>query len=78
MGELHIGVIAEATSDPARLGRNRLSGIVEVDETLLGGARPRKKGRGYFSKSLEAAVQNAVVAGYKLKKTVGGVKIGSV
>ena len=35
-----------------RPGRDRLSGIVEVDETYLGGTRPGKRGRGAAGKSL--------------------------
>ncbi len=33
-------------------GRNKLSGIVEVDETLVGGKKPGKRGRGAEGKSL--------------------------
>lgn len=35
-----------------RPGRDRLSGVVEVDETLLGGERPGKRGRGAEGKTL--------------------------
>lgn len=35
-----------------RPGRDRLSGLVEVDETLLGGPRPGKPGRGAAGKEL--------------------------
>jgi len=35
-----------------RPGRERLSGIVEVDETYIGGERPGKRGRGAAGKSL--------------------------
>jgi transposase-like protein len=35
-----------------RPGRNRLSGVVEVDETFIGGERPGKRGRGAAGKSL--------------------------
>lgn len=35
-----------------RPGRDRLSGTVEVDETLVGGVRPGKRGRGAEGKSL--------------------------
>jgi transposase-like protein len=35
-----------------RPGRERLSGIVEVDETFIGGQRPGKRGRGAAGKSL--------------------------
>lgn len=33
-------------------GRNRLSGIIEVDETYIGGEKPGKRGRGAKGKSL--------------------------
>jgi len=35
-----------------RPGRDRLSGIIEVDETLVGGKRPGKRGRGAEGKEL--------------------------
>jgi len=35
-----------------RPGRDRLSGIVEVDETLIGGKKPGKRGRGAEGKTL--------------------------
>lgn len=35
-----------------RPGRDRLSGVVEVDETFLGGPRPGKRGRGAAGKTL--------------------------
>ena len=35
-----------------RPGRDRLSGIVEVDETYIGGSKPGKRGRGAEGKSL--------------------------
>jgi transposase-like protein len=35
-----------------RSGRDRLSGVVEVDETFLGGSRPGKRGRGAAGKTL--------------------------
>ena len=35
-----------------RPGREKLSGIVEVDETYLGGSRPGKRGRGAANKAL--------------------------
>jgi len=35
-----------------RPGRERLSGIVEVDETFIGGEKPGKRGRGASGKTL--------------------------
>jgi transposase-like protein/ribosomal protein L37AE/L43A len=35
-----------------RPGRDRLSGVVEVDETYIGGVKPGKRGRGAVGKSL--------------------------
>jgi transposase-like protein len=37
-----------------RPGRDRLSGVVEVDETFFGGVRPGKRGRGAAGKALVA------------------------
>lgn len=39
-----------------RPGRDRLSGIVEVDETYIGGGKPGKRGRGASGKALVIAV----------------------
>jgi len=39
-----------------RPGRNRLSGVVEVDETFFGGLRPGKRGRRTTGKALVAVV----------------------
>lgn len=48
-----------------RLGRERLSGDVEVDETLIGGVRPGKRGRGAAGKVLVAvAVERARPKGF--------------
>ena len=35
-----------------RPGRDQLSGIVEVDETYIGGGKPGKRGRGAAGKAL--------------------------
>ena len=35
-----------------RPGRNKLSGIVQVDETLIGGEKPGKRGRGAEGKAI--------------------------
>lgn len=51
-----------------RPGRERLTGIVEVDETYIGGERPGKRGRGADNKMLVAvAVEDASVLTGKTK-----------
>lgn len=35
-----------------RAGRDRLAGVVEVDETYIGGEKPGKRGRGAEGKAL--------------------------
>jgi transposase-like protein len=42
-----------------RPGRDRLSGVVEVDEAFIGGPRPGKRGRGAAGKSLVLIVAQA-------------------
>ena len=39
-----------------RIGRDQLSGIVEVDETYIGGKKPGKRGRGAGAKLLVVIV----------------------
>lgn len=46
-----------------RPGRDRLSGVVEVDETFIGGARPGKRGRGAAGKALVFVAAEAVPSG---------------
>jgi transposase-like protein len=47
-----------------RPGRDRLSGVVEVDETYIGGEKPGKRGRGALGKALVAvAVEDKGVDG---------------
>jgi transposase-like protein len=46
-----------------RPGRDKLSGIVEVDETFIGGARPGKRGRGADGKTLVFIAAEAVPDG---------------
>lgn len=47
-----------------RPGRDRLDGIVEVDETYVGGEKPGKRGRGALGKALVAvAVEDKGTAG---------------
>jgi len=45
-----------------RPGRDRLAGIVEVDETFIGGERPGKRGRGAAGKTLVLIVAQAAGA----------------
>lgn len=53
-----------------RAGRERLSGLVEVDEVFLGGVRPGKRGRGASGKVLAlVAVED------KGKKGIGRIRI---
>lgn len=48
-----------------RIGRDRLSGDVEVDETMIGGVKPGKRGRGAAGKVLVAvAVEWAQPSGF--------------
>ena len=48
-----------------RVGRERLSGLVEVDEVFLGGVRPGKRGRGALGKVLIlVAVEDKGKAGF--------------
>jgi len=53
-----------------RMGRERLSGLVEVDEVFLGGVKPGKRGRGALGKVLVlVAVED------KGKKGIGRIRI---
>jgi len=52
-----------------RPGRDRLSGIVEVDETYIGGERPGKRGRGAAGKTL------VVIAAQEDDKRIGRIRI---
>jgi transposase-like protein len=55
-----------------RPGRDRLSGIVEVDETYIGGERPGKRGRGAGGKAL------AVIAVEDKGKELGRIRLRQV
>jgi len=55
-----------------RPGRDRLSGIVEVDETYIGGKRPGKRGRGAAGKAL------VVVAAQEDDKHIGRIRLKQV
>jgi len=52
-----------------RPGRDRLSGVVEVDEIFIGGKRPGKRGRGSAGKTL------VVVAVQKAQKAIGRIRL---
>jgi transposase-like protein len=53
-------------------GRNKLSGKIEVDETLVGGKRPGKRGRGAEGKSL------VVIAVEIMEKGTGRVRMSLI
>ena len=52
-----------------RPGRDRLSGLVEVDETYIGGEKPGKRGRGALGKSL------VVIVAEKDGKRIGRIRL---
>lgn len=55
-----------------RPDRDRLSGIIEVDETYLGGGKPGKRGRGATGKAL------VVIAAQKDGKRIGRIRLHRV
>jgi transposase-like protein len=55
-----------------RPGRDRLSGIVEVDEAYIGGPEPGKRGRGAAGKAL------VVIAAQKEGKRIGRIRLKRV
>jgi len=55
-----------------RPGRDRLSGIVEVDETYLGGQKPGKRGRGAAGKAL------VLVAAQEDRNRIGRIRLRRV
>lgn len=56
-----------------RIGRERLSGLVEVDEVFLGGVKPGKRGRGALGKVLVlVAVED------KGKKGIGRIRVAII
>lgn len=55
-----------------RPGRDRLSGIVEVDETYIGGEKPGKRGRGAAGKAL------VVVAAQENEGRIGRIRLRRV
>src|SRR5665648_654650 len=52
-----------------RPGRDRLSGIIEVDETYIGGEKPGKRGRGAAGKTL------VVVAAQEKERHIGRIRL---
>jgi transposase-like protein len=55
-----------------RPGRDRLDGVVEVDEIFIGGERPGKRGRGAAGKAL------VVVAAQEAQKGIGRIRLRRV
>ena len=55
-----------------RPGRDRLSGVVEVDEIFIGGERPGKRGRGAANKTL------VVIAAEQSEKGIGRIRLTRV
>jgi hypothetical protein len=55
-----------------RPGRERLQGIIEVDEVFIGGPRPGKRGRGAQGKVL------VVVAAQQAAKGIGRIRLTRV
>lgn len=55
-----------------RPGRDRLSGVVEVDEIFIGGERAGKRGRGAAGKTL------VVIAAQKAEKGIGRIRMRQV
>ncbi len=55
-----------------RPGRDRLQGVVEVDEIFIGGPRPGKRGRGARGKVL------VVIAAQKAAKGIGRIRLTRV
>lgn len=55
-----------------RPGRDRLSGVVEVDEIFIGGERAGKRGRGAGGKTL------VVIAAQQDEKGIGRIRLGQV
>jgi hypothetical protein len=51
-------------------GRDKLSGLIEIDETHIGGEKPGKRGRGAAGKSLvviAVEITNSVIGRIRLK-----------
>lgn len=55
-----------------RPGRDRLQGVIEVDETFIGGPRPGKRGRGAAGKVL------VVIAAQEAAKGIGRIRLARV
>lgn len=55
-----------------RPGRDRLAGVVEVDETFIGGAEPGKRGRGAAGKSL------VLIAAQADGRKIGRIRLGRI
>lgn len=59
-----------------RQGRERLSGVVEVDETIIGGERPGKRGRGAEHKAIVVVMVEDKSRGKG--KGIGRIRLGHV
>ena len=55
-----------------RPGRDRLQGVVEVDETFIGGPRPGKRGRGAAGKVL------VLIAAQEVAKGIGRIRLARI
>jgi len=55
-----------------RPGRDRLSGVIEVDETYVGGEKPGKRGRGAEGKTL------VVIAAQEDGNRIGRIRLARV
>ena len=55
-----------------RPGRDRLAGIIEVDEIFIGGERPGKRGRGAANKTL------VMIAAQQAEKGIGRIRLSRV
>jgi transposase-like protein len=61
-----------------RPDREKLSGIVEVDETLIGGARPGKRGRGAENKTLVIIAVEDTSSTESQGKGIGRIRLGRI
>lgn len=55
-----------------RVGRDKLNGIVQVNETYIGGEKPGKQGRGAYGKTL------VLIAAEETKRGVGRIRLSAI